>query len=473
MARARIPPGTVGPVTVVPVGYDAADDTKHEMPIPRLTGPTGERMPFPKALKVGSSIKVDTADGTREFVVGRWRGLARAIDTDGSEYIVRRWRETKAAAEHATRAAGEARLNELQRLRAAAQDAAKPDTEGDRSTTVADLVRRALDSPDMQRRAPGTRAAYGYAANHIIEAPIGAMLPRDVDVATVRQFLADCAGSYGTGGTKHARAVLTHALDVAVETASLRTPLNAASAARNAIPKHRVRESGLDHKKAPTDDQVAALLSGLTRDPEARAWYPGTARRRGAFKGTRLPAGSGNPKDVADLATVLFATGGRLGEIAALRWSDFDPDAGTVMISGTLTAIAGRGTVREDRTKTVGSTRLVPLAPWARNTLLRRARRFGFDLDHPPAAPIFGSPQFPKRWRDYRNLTRSVATLFARHGIDFGRGHVGRKWRVTSLVERGVPIHKVSDLVGHASIATTQAYLGRGRQTDADVKAAL
>jgi integrase len=192
----------------------------------------------------------------------------------------------------------------------------------------------------MQRRAAGTRAACGYAAKHIIEAPIGAVIPRDVDVASVRRFLIDCAKSYGTGGTKHARAVLTRALDIAVETPDLRTPLNAASAARSAIPKNTVRDTGLDHTKAPTDAQVAALLSGLTRDPEARGWYPVTARRRGSLKATHLAAGAGNPRDVADLATVLFATGGRLGEIAALRWCDFDQTPGTVMISSTLTALA-------------------------------------------------------------------------------------------------------------------------------------
>ena len=472
MPRARTPPGTVGPVTVVPVGYEASDDAKTEVSIPRPIRSTGERLPFPKALKVGGSIKVDMPGGGREYVVTRWRGLARVVDTNGADHIVRRWRDTKAAAENATRAAAEAKLATLPREGETVTPVGEPD-EGDRTTTVADLVRRALDLPDLQRRAPGTRAAYGYAAKHIIEAPIGKMRPRDVDVAAVRRFLVNCAERYGTGGTKQARAVLVRALDIAVETADLRTSLNAASSARNAIPKNTVRNTGLDHTKAPTDSQVAKLLAGLVRDPEARAWYPGTARRRGGRKGTHLPAGSKNPKDVADLATILFATGGRLGEIAALRWSDFDPNAGTVMISGTLTAIAGQGTIRDERTKTAGSIRLVPLAPWAHRALLRRARRFGMNLDSAPETPIFGSPQFPTRWRDYRNLTRSVATLFQRHGIDFGRGHVGRKWRVTSLVERGVPIHKVSDLVGHTSIATTQGYLGRGRQTDEDVRAAL
>ena len=50
----------------------------------------------------------------------------------------------------------------------------------------------------------------------------------------------------------------------------------------------------------------------------------------------------------------------------------------------------------------------------------------------------------------------------------------GRQTRPRSLdVERGIPIHKVSDLVGHVSVATIQGYLGRGRETDRDVRAAL
>jgi integrase len=50
----------------------------------------------------------------------------------------------------------------------------------------------------------------------------------------------------------------------------------------------------------------------------------------------------------------------------------------------------------------------------------------------------------------------------------------GRKWRVTSLVARGVPINKIADVVGHASVATTLGYLGRqDRSADPQVIAAL
>lgn len=66
-----------------------------------------------------------------------------------------------------------------------------------------------------------------------------------------------------------------------------------------------------------------------------------------------------------------------------------------------------------------------------------------------------------RRWRDSRNLSRAVATLYDEHELGYGSGHAGRKWRVASLVTRGVPINKVADVVGHISIATTLGYLGR------------
>ena len=146
--------------------------------------------------------------------------------------------------------------------------------------------------PGMQRRARGTRAACGYAAKHIIEAPIGAVIPGVVDVASVRRFLIDCARSYGTDGTKHARG-----FSLVPSTSPSRPQIcqrrsTPTAQPRNAIPKNTVRDTGLDHTRAPTDAQVAALLSGLTRDPEARAWYPGTARRRGSLKGTVMISGT-------------------------------------------------------------------------------------------------------------------------------------------------------------------------------------
>lgn len=90
-----------------------------------------------------------------------------------------------------------------------------------------------------------------------------------LDVAAVRRFMQSYAADHGTGGTKHARAMLSRAMTIAVETSSLRTSFNPVLLARNAIPAVRVRNTGLDHRRAPTDAGVEALPSGLRSYPEA------------------------------------------------------------------------------------------------------------------------------------------------------------------------------------------------------------
>jgi hypothetical protein len=48
-------------------------------------------------------------------------------------------------------------------------------------------------------------------------------------------------------------------------------------------------------------------------------------------------------RDLVDSITVLIATGLRRSELLALRWSDFDPDAGTITVTGKLVRQRGVG----------------------------------------------------------------------------------------------------------------------------------
>ncbi len=48
--------------------------------------------------------------------------------------------------------------------------------------------------------------------------------------------------------------------------------------------------------------------------------------------------------DMVDIVELLIATGARIGEVLALRWSDIDLRARTLEISGTIKTDAGRGT---------------------------------------------------------------------------------------------------------------------------------
>lgn len=116
-----------------------------------------------------------------------------------------------------------------------------------------------------------------------------------------------------------------------------------------------------------------------------------------------------NGKEIADLVLLLFRTCARIGEVGGLRWRDVDFGHQTITITGSLLTLNGKGTARQERTKTEGSIRTVPLADDAAQALAARAIVFDIDLSDPLALdrPVFGSPQFPERWRDYRNLTRA------------------------------------------------------------------
>ena len=476
MPRNRIAPGTVGPVSTTPLGWPTTcrpdGDTptpEQERVIPLSSDSMGTPHPHPAGLKAGQSVKVETIDGITEWQVCRWRGLARAVDVDNSEHMIRRWRPTRAAAEAAVRQAGLDKLAQLARARQAQAEASRATAEGDTVTTVTDLIGQVLASPGFAKLAPKTRQDYRYASRYVVTAPIGGMLPRHVDVASVRRFLETTAAEHGRGSARHARAVLSRAMDAATESAAMRVAFNPVTAVRDAIPDVTVRSSALDHKRAPSDAEVEALLVALRADPEAGPMIDGRHKSSHGAAGT-APV---NGRDIADLALLLFRTGTRLGEAAGLRWADVDLTAGELHITGTLSFIAGEGTVRQDRTKTTTSTRHVPMSADLLAALVARAELFGIDGELDGARPVFGSPQHPERWRDYRNLSRAVALLFERHGLDYARGHVGRKWRVTSLVARGVPVAHVSDLVGHSSVATTYGYLGRGSAASEAVRAAL
>ncbi len=69
-------------------------------------------------------------------------------------------------------------------------------------------------------------------------------------------------------------------MNLAVETTNMRTPFNPVLLARDAIPAMSVRQTGLDHHRAPTDGEVESLLLALRADPEAGPMIPGNVVER-------------------------------------------------------------------------------------------------------------------------------------------------------------------------------------------------
>ena len=92
----------------------------------------------------------------------------------------------------------------------------------------------------------------------------------------------------------------------------------------------------------------------------------------------------------------------------------------------------------------------------------------------PKSAYLFANPRGNRKLRG-RYGARALHNLVVEAGTSAGvaGGHFAHRWRhsyATSLIRRGVDLHVVQRLMGHANIATTTRYL---HLSDADLLAAI
>jgi integrase/recombinase XerD len=152
----------------------------------------------------------------------------------------------------------------------------------------------------------------------------------------------------------------------------------------------------------------------------------------------------GTPKAVRDQALLefLYGTGARIGEAVALDVDDLDPGRGAVMLHG-------KG----------GKDRLVPVGGYAAAAIeayLVRGR------------PVFaaagrGSPALFLNSRGGRLSRQSAWTILQataeRAGLRTAIGpHTLRHSFATHLLDGGADVRVVQELLGHASVTTTQVY---------------
>lgn len=121
--------------------------------------------------------------------------------------------------------------------------------------------------------------------------------------------------------------------------------------------------------------------------------------------------------DMVDIVELLIATGTRIGEVLALRWSDIDLQARTLEISATIKTDAGRGTYR----KPLARTRLVALSEFAVEVLRRRRSRVSDSLT---------DAVFPTRnatWQQVNNVERRWRLIRHEAGLDWVTPDVFRR----------------------------------------------
>lgn len=172
--------------------------------------------------------------------------------------------------------------------------------------------------------------------------------------------------------------------------------------------------------KALTEPEVEALLGAVTGDDA-------TARR-----------------DRAILET-LYGTGLRISELVGL-------DLGAIDLEEGFLRAFGKGA--KERIVPVGHTAAAAIEAWlpARAAVLARARR---DRSDPDA--LFINP------RGGRLTRQGCWKIVAGYGLRAGLGgrlspHILRHSCATHMVDRGADLRVVQELLGHASVSTTQIY---------------
>ena len=152
----------------------------------------------------------------------------------------------------------------------------------------------------------------------------------------------------------------------------------------------------------------------------------------------------------------MASTGLRRGEALALKWTDIDLNGGTLKITKTVSRI--RRELVASTPKTAKSRREVPLSPGV--IAMLRGHRKAQVAERLQAGDVWQDRDLVFAtehggYVDPRNLLRALKTAGVKAGIDGIGLHTLRHSAATAMLEANVPIHVVSRILGHSSIAVT------------------
>ncbi|TFB87277.1 site-specific integrase [Cryobacterium algoricola] len=339
----------------------------------------------------------------KEVSPGRWRARTRYRFDDGTLRQIERFATTRARARIALQTALDTAT-------------ASRSLEVNRQTSLAHLADRFLAT--KEDCAPRTIDTYRQTIAHHIKPKIGALTVSEATTERLGRFISEITSSCGPGAAKACRAVLSGMMGVAARS--------------DAVVVNPVREIG----------NITRRRQGATAIPVQDLPDLLEAVRRDA----RL-----NELDQADVIVFLAGTGCRLGEALALRWSAFDPAAGTISIEANVVRAHGRGLLLQDHPKTKAGARTISIPNSLRHLLMERQGRIRvrseYDLVFPTVRGNIRDPRNTSRdWRDARD----------RLGYPTVTTHSFRKTVATALDHSGLSAREIADYLGHENPSLTQ-----------------
>ncbi len=228
--------------------------------------------------------------------------------------------------------------------------------------------------------------------------------------------------------------------------------LQARSYSRATVARKTASVRSLFHYLVEEGD-VAADPTDALRSPRGGRRLPKTLTQEEVERLLEAPAHRAGPQGRRDQAILelMYATGLRVSEVVSLNVSDADPVEGTVRCVGK----GGKQRVVPIRGEDANGVRPPSPASQALESYLREAR--------PQLKPAAGERALFLNRRGHR-LTRQRLWLLLKEyarlaGIKRSvTPHVIRHSFATHLLRGGADLRYVQELLGHASIATTQVY---------------
>ncbi|WP_338898142.1 site-specific integrase [Streptomyces sp. TG1A-60] len=214
---------------------------------------------------------------------------------------------------------------------------------------------------------------------------------------------------------------------------------------------HSVLKSALEHAVREEEIPRNVARNVRTGTPRPRRFEPLTADEARQFltatRGHRLHA----------LFELALHTGLRKGELLGLHWEDLDLGSGTAAIRRTLQRTSAGGLTTLP-TKTRASERRIALPARCLQSLKHHHEQQQHECEAAGTTwqhngHVFTTPQ--GRPIDPTNLTRTFTTLLRKAGLRRIRFHDLRHSTATLLLEQGVELVVIKELLDHAHIGVT------------------